>query len=237
MDVVNLCIGVWISQHKMQQRQNAQNWLYCRFVVITSSSMRKCMNLKVFSVALLLICPANFAHAEKVKSQTNADTCIIQPSQLESLLALPTAKFDQDQSGGWRPYSQNGCYLQGAMLIDAYVADKPAKMTETDHRNLSFHAGQLYAKAGLKKIAVRRIMLSLSLHEDANSELDWNTYVLATIAFLQGDRRELTHQRAQLSAAKPTLGNKINLGVVDGLVSCFDKPYDEAYLKCRPTAK
>jgi hypothetical protein len=193
------------------------------------------MNIKVLSAALILIFSAYFAHAEKLP--TNADPCNIQPSQLESLLALPTAKFDQDQSGGWRFYSQHRCYLQGAMLIDAYVADKPAKMTEMDHRILSFHAGQLYAMAGLKTIAVRRMMRSLSLHQEADNALDWNPYVLATVAFLQGDRKELTHQRAQLAAAKPTQGNKINLGVVEGLVSCFGKSYDEAYSKCRPAAK
>lgn len=195
------------------------------------------MNFKVLSVALLLICPAHFAHAEKVKSQINADSCIIQPSQLESLLTLPTAEFDQDQSGGWRPYLQNGCYLQGAMLIDAYVADKPEKMTEVEHRNLSFHAGQLYAMAGLKSIGAGRILGSLNLQEKPDSDLAWNTYVLATAAFLQGDKQELVDQRAQLAAARPTDGNKINLGVVDGLVSCFDKSYNEAYSKCRPATK
>ena len=195
------------------------------------------MKHKIIFASWLLLSSMHFASAGKVQSPAITDVCIIQPSQLESLLALPTAAFDQDLAGGWRVYQQKGCFLQAAMLIDAYVADKPTGMTEGDRRNLSFHAGQLYAMAGLKEIASHRILESLNLHESSNGDLAWNIYVLATTAFMQGDKQELIHQRARLAEAKPTLGNKINLAVVDGLVSCFDKPYSDAYPKCRPTVK
>ncbi len=196
------------------------------------------MKPKIPFLGLLFLCSSfAFAKTKKAQSQTNPDACVIQPSQLESLLALPTSAFDQDQSGGWRVYVQKGCFLQAAMLIDAYVANRPAKMTVTDRRNLSFHAGQLYAMAGLKSIGAGRILGSLNMQEKPDSDLAWNTYVLATAAFLHGDKQELVDQRARLAVARPTDGNKINLGVVDGLVSCFDKPYNEAYSKCRPATK
>ncbi len=195
------------------------------------------MKHKIIFSGWLLLVSMHFASAEKVPSPVLADVCIIQPRQLESLLALPTAAFDQDQAGGWRVYELKGCFVQAAMLIDTYVVDRPTRMTEGDRRNLSFHAGQLYAMAGLKEIASHRILESLNVHESPNGDLAWNIYVLATTAFMQGDKQELIHQRARLAEAKPTSGNKINLAVVDGLVSCFDKPYSYAYSKCRPTVK
>jgi hypothetical protein len=164
--------------------------------------------------------------------------CSIKPDQLDALLALPFLSFDQDHTGGWRELQNKGCELTAAMLIDTYLVDAPEEMKIIKQEGLYFHAGQLYGMAGLRKLAVRRILRSLNLHEGANEDLAWNTYVLSTVAFLQGDREELAHQRQLLASAKPTRENKINLSVIDGLVMCFDKSYNEAYsTTCRAPIK
>ena len=191
------------------------------------------MKLVTVVLAVLLLDTWLFAQA----SFSHGNECSLSPDQLNTLLGLPFMKFDQDQSGGWRAVSNHGCELTAAMLIDTYVADAPSELTVTEREDLSFHAGQLYGMAGLNKLAARRMVRSLNLHEGADTELAWNAYVLATVAFLQGDREELLHQRQLLAAAKPTTGNKMNLAVVDGLIQCFDKPYKYAYSSCRPSAK
>lgn len=160
--------------------------------------------------------------------------CSIKPEQLDTLLALPMKAFDQDHAGGWRELEGKGCEVAAAMLIDTYLVDSQEELKIVQLEDLYFHAGQLYAMAGLRTLAARRILRSINLHEGANEDLAWNTYAIATIAFLQGDREELAHRRQQLTSAKPTRENKINLSVIDGLVKCFDKPYGEAYsLACR----
>lgn len=155
--------------------------------------------------------------------------CSLKPDQLDALLAQPFLSFDQDFAGGWRELENKGCELTAAMLIDTYLVDSPEELKTVLREDLYFHAGQLYAMVGLRKLAVRRFFRSLNLHEATDVDLAWNTYVFATIAFLQGDRDEFAHQRLLLASAKPTRENKINLGVVDGLAKCFEKPYREAY--------
>ena len=137
-------------------------------------------------------------------------------------------KFDQDHSGGWRGIAGQGCELTAAMPIDNYNLDAPADLTVNQREDLCFHAGQLYAMVGLNDLAVRRMMRSLNLHEPTDIDLAWNTYVLATVAFLQSDREELSHRRQLLANAKPSRENRINLSAVNGLVRCFDKPYKYA---------
>ena len=74
---------------------------------------------------------------------------------------------------------------------------------------------------------------------------------MGTVAFLNGDRAGLEAARARL-AATPEPDNwaevtasfrekynvqikwPMNLDVLDGLIACFGKSYDEAYGDCRP---
>jgi hypothetical protein len=176
--------------------------------------------------------------AAQTSSAPGPVDCSLKADQLDALLALPLMSFDQDQSGGWRELQNKGCVLTAAMLIDAYLLDAPEELKTIHREDLYFHAGQLYAMAGLRKLAVRRILRSLNLHEGADEDIAWNAYALATVAFLQGDHEELAHRRQLLASAKSTRENGINLGVVDGLARCFDKPYSEAYsASCRIPAK
>ncbi len=195
------------------------------------------MNGRIVSMLVVLLGATSiFGQTTNAKPTLDSRACVLKPSQLDELLVQPFLKFDQDQSGGWRELQSKGCDLAAAMLIDSYIVDAPEELKLITIEDLYFHAGQLYAGAGLKKLAVRRFLRSLNLHEHGDEDLAWNAYVFSTIAFLQGDREELAHQRRLLASAKPTRENKINLGVVDGLVKCFDKPYGEAYSNaCRVT--
>ena len=197
------------------------------------------MNGRILALLVVLMgTTSTFGQTTQAHPIPDPGACVLKPNQLDSLLALSFLQFDQDQFGGWRDLQSKGCGLAAAMLIDSYIVDAPEELKLITLEDLYFHAGQLYAWAGLKKVAVRRFLRSLNLHERGDEDLAWNPYVLATIAFLQQDREELAHQRQLLASAKPTHENKINLGVVDGLAKCFDKPYGGAYSGgCREPAK
>src|ERR1039458_9209554 len=184
---------------------------------MSAKSDRGCMNRTLF-LLLFSVLSAVYASSQAAETATApvSGTCSLKPDQLDALLALPFLKFDQDQSGGWRELQYKGCVLEAAMTIDAYLVDAPEQMKTVTREDLYFHAGQLYAWSGLKKLAARRFLRSFNLHETGDEELAWNPYVLATVAFLQGDREEFDHQRKLLSLGKSTPENKINLGVVDG---------------------
>ena len=197
------------------------------------------MNFKILALVILLTgATCTFSQTPPAASTPVSTDCTLKPDQLDALLALSLMSFDQDHAGGWRELQSKGCELTAAMLIDSYVVDAPEELKMIQWEGLYFHAGQLYAMAGLRKLAVRRMLRSLNLHEGTDEDIAWNTYVFATVGFLQGDREELAHQRLVLASAKPTRENKINLRVVDGLVRCFDKPYSDAYsMSCRTPLK
>jgi len=158
----------------------------------------------------------------------------------DRMLALDIAAFDQDMDGGWRKVaSKPECEPVAADLIHAY-RDKenfPKKYAGI----LYWHEGQLRAGLGETEAAI-------ALFESAKSRGDaaWNLYVDATIAFLRRDKAQLLAARKQLATLpKPPgygdgyqtdiNGNRIelpwppNLTVVDKLIACFDKSYEQAY--------
>jgi hypothetical protein len=161
--------------------------------------------------------------------------CGIGLVELQNELEKDVIQFDQDMKGGWRALDQRGCTLQAAMLLDVYNLDDVRSEHKGDNRSaLYFHAGQLYAMAGASAIAVRRFYSSLDPGESAEQAhvLSWNAYVLATIAFLKRDKEALRFQREQIAAGPKTDSNTTDLGVVDGLLRCWDKNYKDAY-QCR----
>lgn len=163
------------------------------------------------------------------------------------LLALDENQFDQDMSGGWRALASTpGCALVAADLLHDY--------REAHHKEsglLFWHEAQVRADAGQYPQA---IALMKQAYKPAEADkAGWNLYVDATIAFLRRDRAALEQARAKLAAVQPPVGAgippvingymeaefadgskrkirwPINIDVVEGLESCFDKPYVEAY--------
>lgn len=75
----------------------------------------------------------------------------------------------------------------------------------------------------------------------------WNLYVDATIAFLQNDKSALLNAREELTRLprppdfqpRDQAGNLLNISwpmnleVVNGLIACFGRGYEEAYGLCR----
>ncbi|MCL1634287.1 hypothetical protein M2650_06525 [Luteimonas sp. SX5] len=201
------------------------------------------------TILLLLVWRVS-AHA----APADAEAC---PHDRTHLLSLDEDAFDQDLSnggGGWRALaSKPGCETVAADLIRDY------RQAHNNEAGILFwHEAQLRASAG--EYAQTIPLMERSRKPADQDRGGWNPYVDATLAFLRKDRAAIGAAREQLSKVAPPPGEKIskdgfmelslpdgqkmkmrwppNLDVVDGLIRCFDKPYDVAYgNECRSPAK
>ena len=166
-------------------------------------------------------------------------------------LSLSQDDFDQDPHGGWRAIAHRpGCLLIGADLIRDY-----RKFHAQSPAILYWHEGQLRAEAGQNSAAVE--LMKKSYKRTSEDRSGWNQYVDATIAFLKSDKPGLAKAQAALAnvplpRGMDSKGKTIqvtfpdgtikkmkwppNTEVVEGLVTCFGKPYSVAYssAECRP---
>lgn len=159
-------------------------------------------------------------------SASTTDCAVLLGQQLQTDLTLPFADFDQNEAAGWRRLRAAGCDAEAAILIEQYVAAQ-----EKPHAVLVWHRTQMLARAGdyVQAIEVARQTLRPEASE-ADAEFQWNVYVNATIAFLQGDGEALKRHREHLAVASAKFPiNRPNLVSVDRLQQCFGKPYKEAY--------
>lgn len=162
----------------------------------------------------------------------------------DTMLALPLQDFDQGDEG-WRSLESDGCEIAAADGIKQY-RERNADTVMSADNTLVWHEAQLRASAGQTDAALE---LMLSRRDTASPSI--RPYTDATIAFLRRDRAGLLAARDALVALPepqafrdaanryaasypdlPPLKWPLNLDVVDGLISCFDRPYSEAY-ECR----
>ena len=150
------------------------------------------------------------------------------------MLRLDYDAFDQRPGSGWRPLAAERDYLGAARLIDRYL-EAHADLPEWQRVNLAFHAGQMYAHAGLTAEAIRRFESSFFATEPPGP-IRWHAYIGATMAFLRKDKARLLACREEI-AAGPRMpdGEVANLNIVDALIENFDRPYAEAYTAQRKT--
>lgn len=194
---------------------------------------------------------ASVVNADAISpTRDNAEACAYDRG---AMLTLDEASFDQDMAGGWRAVAARpGCDLAAAELIATWRQLHPQAGGV-----VAWHEGQLRASAGQREEAIPPLLAARKpVDQDAAG---WNHYVDATVGFLRGDRAALLAARERLQAVpyvpaeglppvkdgiiEVTFGNgqtmrmrwPPNIDVVDGLIACFDKPYDEAYgAGCRP---
>jgi hypothetical protein len=174
-----------------------------------------------------------------------------------AMLNLDFDTFDQDDSKGWRKIGNRPeCRRAAADLIDQYIKAHRAELARQWRiPSLRWHEAQLraFARDRLKAIALMKQSLKpltgpkefVGWTEFAAA---WNAYVNASIAFLGRDLNELKRGRTLLAGLQPPKGFleengptewPPNLDVVDALVACFDRSYEEAYGSdhCRKAAQ
>ena len=162
----------------------------------------------------------------------------------DALLTLDERTFDRAE-GGWRTLAETpACRGAAADLLATYRAAHPEI---ADQSGLLHHEAQMRAAAGETEAAITLIEQTRAFETEPATL----AYRDAELAFLRGDRPALIAARERL-AAIPTPESfadavarfrerypdlepprwPINLDVVDGLIACFGRPYDEAYA-CR----
>lgn len=131
-------------------------------------------------------------------------------------------EFDQREGEGFRRLDKSGCPYEAGLLIDIYLTDHPEYGTI-----LSWHAAQMFAKAGHYETAIARARTALVQTEPVGFR--WNDYVEGTVAFLNRDVASLRRHRDRLAeAATEFPNNEANLRVLNRLLSNFEKSYAEA---------
>jgi hypothetical protein len=162
-----------------------------------------------------------------------AQDCTISSEEEAKLLSAPYQEFDQTLGGGWRVYGDRGCYFLAAQLLDRYKEKNLEAMLDWQVRVVIWHSGQMYAFGNDYERAKARFENSFNPKEPADTPILWNDYVHATLAFLDKDANKVRTHRDRIANGPDFDGVKANLAVVDGLICCFDKPYEVAYSQCR----
>ncbi|WP_440055143.1 hypothetical protein ACSLBF_03030 [Pseudoalteromonas sp. T1lg65] len=146
--------------------------------------------------------------------------------QQSQKLDVSVNEFDQPPGAGWRALLDAKCYNEAVKLIDDYQ-----QKHNTDNSALEWHYFQLLAFAGRKEeaISVGKKIIS-ELPATSSPEFLWNEYVIASVAFLEGDNQTLMENRNKLAKHKEHFGNKMNLAAIDRLVNNIKQPYVIAYM-------
>lgn len=170
-------------------------------------------------LAFLVACPLAQAEGE--------ESCEAKYKALVPIaMKMPYREFDQSPDGFRK---LGGCWAETSMLLKRY-----AGKLEYETRGIRWHLAQALALNGDTAEAVESALLSLEPPDvQRKSNFSWNTYALATVAFLKNDRAAFDVQyEAHKVAAEKYPENKVNLDVLTELAKCFGKPYKQSYGRC-----
>jgi hypothetical protein len=140
-------------------------------------------------------------------------------------LNLTYEEFDQTQNSGMRILGNAGCHKETADLIEAYIQKNQAR-----ENSLRWHVAQQRAMADDYPLSIISAKQALLAEENfAVRPLRWNDYVLATIAFMEGNKEALVAHRNEVAkGADAYFGNRLNLKLLDVLIANFGKSYSYA---------
>ncbi len=121
-----------------------------------------------------------------------------QDSTRAALLSLPWQQFDQTQNSGWRVYAARGEHQEAAQLIEIYLKQHP-DLTVRQRAVSHFHAGIEHVLDGHTKAGLVHLNQAVVPENTPGLSDDWNDMVIATRAFLKGDRPTLLAARARVA--------------------------------------
>jgi hypothetical protein len=149
-----------------------------------------------------------------------AGTCREQlDATLKAIPALEAKDFDAATAPGWRALSAGECHAEAAQALGAYIA------AHGHVYHLAFHQGQMLLYAGENAKARPLLLSALRPELPASAPFKWDAYVLATVAWIDGDRERFLRERAVLEAAREFAPNAMNLRVLDALGDSFGGSY------------
>ena len=148
----------------------------------------------------------------------------------ETVLALPWGQFDQNEDSGWRLLSARKQHLEAAKLIEAYLS-RHTELSERQRALSNFHAGMQYVfyardHGGDPRAGIPDLEKALVPGSGTGLPVDWNDLVIATKAFLMGDRPTLLAVRERVAAMPPGAARWLKSPHdVDDLINNLGKPY------------
>lgn len=173
---------------------------------------------KVFTLFVLLFAYNGYS------TEIPPNTCQQQLADASTIaLSMDYKTFDQTPGKGLRSFTVN-CQYQAFLSIKFYLQNKEG-LTQTQVRNLTFQAAQALASSGKEKESL--IYFKRAKTEINTTQLLWNEYIDATIAFIEKDIERLKHNRRLIAAQVNYVGNQINLRIVDQFIEKFDQKYSD----------
>ena len=136
-----------------------------------------------------------------------------------------------DQNGVTEATAQKlaarGCYREAAAATEDYLLYGPVQR-EREASAIAWHLGQYLALSGDEAAGAHVLATTQRPPEPTPDNLDWNSYVRGTHAFLIKDRPGLDTAASQLGSREGRR-NQINARMLRRLQTCFDRPYREAF--------
>ena len=160
----------------------------------------------------------------------------------ESLLSLPWKEFDQTQNCGWRVYVNltRKQYLEAAKLMEAYL-ERHSELTPRQRAITHYHAAHQYIYRAVRTgvgdalEALPHLDQAIVPAKDTPPSLDWNDMVIATKAFLLGDRTTLLAVKERVAAMPPDAVRFLKSPVSpDDSLNNLGKPYGSWFPKEEP---
>lgn len=185
----------------------------------------------MISLRLLLFTVSAATH---VFGQSEAAGVSTRDPDRETLLSLPWKEFDQTQNSGWRVYVNPSRkeYLKAAKLLEEYL-ERHAELTARQRALCHYHAAHQYIYRAVRggegdvREALPHLDAAIVAAQEPAPSADWNDMVIATKAFLLGDRETL--QRARDRVAALPVGSVKWPGYADDLLANFGKAYGSWY--------
>lgn len=159
------------------------------------------------------------------------EECRVDESARTGARSLPWQEFDQtgDHPGSFRHLANNGCLRAALTAYDDWLANGPGYPDQRAQAIGTFHRAQLMAMLG--DVATARTLLARAMRtkseEDPRAEI-WNHYVRGVIAYFVQDRAALANMIAELGRDRDDPFAVRQIGVLQGLLDCFDRDYQTA---------
>ena len=180
-----------------------------------------------WTLAILFVLAGCAAKTVSPSVAASSDQCRLTDDDLTANRSLSWSEFDQRQNSRttWSALGSVGCHDAAARAYADYLAFGPPITGERYQTTARFHLGRSLAYAGHTDEAAR--IIATARRETEVGGLHWNDYVQGTVAFLVRDRETLAARQASL-ARQPGFGDRVNAGVLAGLLHCWERPYLEA---------
>jgi hypothetical protein len=143
----------------------------------------------------------NFASAFAALALSLAAVCACALPDDDALLALPWKQFDQTLGSGWRVYACRKEHGAAAALIEKYL-DRRTDLTPSQRAVSHFHAAAELARENRYEEALRHLESAQLEPGSRGVPEDWNELVIATRAFLVGDRDGLLASKQRVEAMR-----------------------------------